>query len=152
MSYLSEEKIKEIKKELEQLKTIERRKVAKKLQDARSEGDLSENADYEAAKEAQSALEARIFELEKLFKEATPITKGNSSGVAQIGSIVFLKKENGDEISYMLVSKNEAKPEEKKLSYESPLGKEILGKKTGEKFEFTNPKGDRVIYKITAIN
>lgn len=129
--YLSKESFDELKKELEELKTTKRMEIAARLKQAKEYGDLSENSEYAEAREEQSAVETRIFELEELLKNAAMITK-HAGDVVEVGSTVTAKK--GDKaITYTIVGSYEAKPEEGKISDESPLGKAFLKHKVGDK-------------------
>lgn len=139
--YLSKEKFAELENELQQLKSEKRKDVAERLQYARSLGDLAENAEYHAARDEQAEIEARISELEELLKHAE-ILEHKKSDVAEVGSTVILKKEKtGDKSSYQIVGREESDLSAGKISYTSPLGAAILGKKKGDKFVFETPKG-----------
>lgn len=147
--YLSEERLKELQKELETLKTTSRLEVAEHLKRAKEYGDLSENAEYVEAREEQSQLETRIFELEELLKRAVIIKKHEGSGVVEVGSKVSAKK-NGTMLQYTIVGSNESKPEEGKISNESPIGRALLGHKVGDSVMVTTPSG-QAAYQITKI-
>ncbi len=139
-TYLSQEGIETIKKELQELKTKKRQEIAKRLQEAKDLGDLSENAEYFEAKEAQSFNESRIIELEKLLKNAVVIETPSEEDVVRVGSIVEVKSNNGSEI-FNIVGSAEAKPQEGKISNESPLGRAFLGRKIGDEIEIKSPSG-----------
>lgn len=129
--YLSKESFEELKKELEELKTTKRMEIAQRLKQAKEYGDLSENSEYAEAREEQSAVETRIFELEELLKNAAELTKPQGDRV-EVGSTVTARK--GDKtFIYTIVGSYEAKPEEGKISDESPLGRAFLRHKVGEK-------------------
>ncbi len=139
--YLTKERLEEFKAELENLKNIRRNEVAQRLKQAKEYGDLSENSEYAEARDEQANVETRIFELEDLLKDAVVIEKnGASNGTIEVGSVITIKK--GDKTSvYTLVGKYEAKPEEGKISDESPLGKAFLKHKVGDKIPVTTPAG-----------
>jgi transcription elongation factor GreA len=138
---LSKEKFDELAKELEQLKTVRRAEIAKNLEYARSLGDLSENAEYQEARELQAATEERIRKLEELVKHATIVTDGKQKGVVGFGSMVTIKKEGADAHEYKIVGSEEADMRERKLSHVSPLGAALMGKKKGDVFTFETPNG-----------
>ena len=138
--YLSKERLEEFKTELETLKNIKRNEVAQRLKQAKEYGDLSENSEYAEAREEQASVETRIFELEDLLKEAVVLEKNVANGAIEVGSVITIKK--GDKTSiYTIVGKYEAKPEEGKISDESPLGKAFMGHKVGDKIPVTTPTG-----------
>lgn len=133
--YFTKEGLERIKKELEELKTKKRREISKRIEEAASFGDLSENAAYTEAKEEQAFLEGKITEMESKIREAKIIEKGNMEKV-EIGSTVIVVSDDGIE-EYILVDSAEANPLENKISYSSPLGKIFLNRKVGEKVEFS---------------
>ncbi len=138
--YLSKEKKAELEVELENLKTVERKEIAEKLGYARSLGDLSENAEYHDARNQQGEIEARIDELEETLKNAVILTTGKGDSVV-VGSTVNLKKKDGTKVTYRLVGAEEADISEGRLSYESPLGQAMMGKKKKDEFSFETPNG-----------
>jgi len=140
---MTQEGYDKLKGELEELKTTGRSNAAKAIAEAREKGDLSENAEYDAAKDAQGLLEAKINELEKSMSKARVIDKSElDTSQVTILSIVKLKNlKMNKEISYTLVSEAEADLKEKKISVTSPIGKGILGKKIGEKAQIETPGG-----------
>jgi transcription elongation factor GreA len=141
-SVLSQEKFDEMAKELEHLKTVRRTEIAKNLEYARSLGDLSENAEYQEARELQAATEERIRKLDEILKHATIATDNKKKDEVSFGSKVFIKKEGGDEAhEYMIVGSEEADMRERKLSHVSPLGAALMGKKKGDVFTFETPNG-----------
>ncbi len=148
-TYLSQEGIETIKKELQELKIKKRQEIAKRLQEAKDLGDLSENAEYFEAKEAQSFNESRIIELEKLLKNAVVIETPSEENIVRVGSIIEVKSNNGSEI-FNIVGSAEAKPQEGKISNESPLGRAFLGRKIGDEIEVKSP-GGITKYKIIKI-
>jgi len=149
-AYLTSEKFAELKKELEHLKTVRRKEVAESLEYARSLGDLSENAEYQEARDMQAAIEERIAHLEQVIKEAK-IVSHDKSDVVGLGSQVCIQKagEKGS-ICYTIVGSEEANIHEKKLSYLSPLGEALMGKGKGDEIEFTTPNGKQK-YKILKV-
>lgn len=151
--YLTPERFEELKKELETLKGDKRADVAERLKRAKEFGDLSENSEYVEAREEQSWVEARIYELEEMLKQATMIQKGKGGDEVAIGSTVTadrIKDKVKEEKTFMIVGSDESKPEENKISNESPLGAAFLGKKVGDTLELKAPNGS-VTYKITRI-
>jgi transcription elongation factor GreA len=139
---VSQEKFDEMVKELDNLKTVRRTEIAKNLEFARSLGDLSENAEYQEARELQAATEERIRKLEELVKNAKIVTDGKKKDVVGFGSIVSIKKQGGTEVhEYTIVGSEEADMREKKLSHLSPLGAALMGKKKGDSFTFETPNG-----------
>lgn len=139
--YLSKEKYEELEKELHELVTIRRKEVADRLEYARSLGDLSENAEYHAARDEQGEVESRIEELTNLLKYAEIIHHKKTDAVV-VGSTVTLKREKDDEkFIYQIVGSEETDLSVGKISYNSPLGNAILGKKKKDKFSFETPKG-----------
>lgn len=148
-TYLSPEGTEILKKELQELKTKKRQEIAKRLQEAKDLGDLSENAEYFEAKEAQSLNENRIAELEELLKNAVIIKAPSAEDIVRIGSTIETKLNNNVEI-FSIVGSAEAKPQEGKISNESPLGRAFLGKRAGDEVEIKTP-GGVVKYKIIKI-
>lgn len=148
-TYLSPEGMETLKKELQELKTKKRQEIAKRLQESKDLGDLSENAEYFEAKEAQSLNENRIGELEELLKKAVVINTPSAEDVIRIGSSIETKLNDSVEI-FKIVGSAEAKPQEGKISNESPLGRAFLGKKAGDEVEIKTP-GGVVKYKIIKI-
>src|SRR3989344_9275384 len=149
-NYLSQEKFDELTAELEHLKTVRRREIAEQLEYARSLGDLSENAEYEEARNLQAATEDRIRFIEEQLAHARIIehTKGN---VVSLGSIVTIQKQGEkEELTYEVVGSAEANMQERKISHLSPLGSALMGKKKSDVFSFDTPKGVQK-YKIVNI-
>jgi transcription elongation factor GreA len=151
--YLTRERLVELEKELHDLKTNGRKSVAQKIADARGHGDLSENAEYDAAKEEQQHLEMKIVRLELTLSRATLIAADDlPNDKVYILSRVKLKDlKTKDEFEYLLVSNEEANFEENKISVNSPIGKALLGKTKGESVDITVPAG-LLKYKILDIN
>lgn len=147
---LTQEKFDELKEELERLTTVARKEIAESLEYARSLGDLSENAEYQAARELQAATEERIRRLEHVIKSAV-IVSDKKKGVVGFGSTVTIKKKgSGESHMYTIVGSEEANMREQKISHLSPLGEAMLNKKKGETFTFSTPSG-RQEYTIVEI-
>lgn len=147
--YLTKERLEELKVELETLKSKRRVEVAERLKQAKEYGDLSENSEYVEAREEQASVETRIVELENLLKQAVTIKKSEGGDTVTVGSTVTVQK-GGKTMSYTIVGSYEAKPEEGRISDESPLGKAFLRKKIGETVDVTAPAGT-VTYEIVKI-
>lgn len=130
----------ELEKELETLKG-RRGDIADKIAEARDYGDLSENAEYDAAREEQGVVESRIAEIEEILMNADIIAGGTKKGVVALGSTVELET-NGKVMTYVVVGPVEANPLEGKISNESPIGEALLDKKVGEHVTITTPKGE----------
>lgn len=128
----------ELETELSELKN-RRTEIAEKIANARDYGDLSENAEYDAAREEQAQLESRVAELEEILQNADIIKPAKSNGTIQVGSTVDLK--NGKKVTYQIVGPVEADPLEGKISNESPIGAALMGKKVGDKVTIETPKG-----------
>jgi transcription elongation factor GreA len=145
---ITEDGKKELEIELEALKA-RRGDVADKIAEARDFGDLSENAEYDAAREEQGLLETRIAEIEEIINNAD-IIKGGSNGLVGLGSKVDLTSD-GKTVTYTIVGPVEANPLEGKISNESPIGLALFGRKVGDDATITTPKGS-VTYKIANVN
>jgi len=151
-SFLTPEKFEELKKELEQLKTVRRKEVAESLEYARSLGDLSENAEYQEARDMQAAIEERIGHLEKVIKEAKIVAHTKKGEVIGLGSEATIQKDKEkDSRTYTIVGSEEANIHEHKLSYLSPLGEALMGKAKGDTFVFETPGGKQT-YKVLKVN
>lgn len=149
---VSQEKFDEMVAELENLKTVRRTEIAKNLEYARSLGDLSENAEYQEARDLQAATEERIRKLEDLVKKAHIMTDGKKKDIVGFGSSVTIKKEGGVEShEYSIVGSEEADMRARKLSHVSPLGAAIMGRKKGEVFTFETPNGKQT-YSIEKVS
>jgi len=147
---LTREKFNQMVEELEHLKTTRRTEIAESLEYARSLGDLSENAEYQEARELQAATEERIRKLEDIIKRAKIIshTKGDE---IDFGSVVVIKKTDAsDKHEYTIVGSEEADMRERKISHVSPLGSAMMGKKKGDEFTFETPSGKQN-YKIVSV-
>ena len=149
---LTLEGLKKIEEELERFKSVKRREVAERIKEAIEFGDISENSEYEDAKNEQAMIEGRILTLEKMLRNAKVIDEGDiHTDVVSVGSTVRLKDiEVGDEIDYTIVGSAEADPTENKISNESPVGKAILGQKNGSVVEVSVPAG-KLQYQIMNI-
>jgi transcription elongation factor GreA len=143
INYYTEEGLKKLKDELHRLKTVERPAISKQIAEARDKGDLSENAEYDAAKEAQGLLEARIAKMDDVIANARVVDESQmDTSKAYILSKVKIKNvANGKTLQYQLVAENEADLKANKLSIESPIGKGLLGKAKGEIAEIQIPSG-----------
>ena len=138
--YLTSEGFLKLEEELNEAKTVKRPQIIKDLKEARAQGDLSENAEYSAARDAQGKLEARIKEIEYTLEHAT-IIENNNDGKVKVGSVVTILYDDDDEEEYSIVGSTEADPFENKISNESPIAKAILGKKAGETVSVESPNG-----------
>ena len=141
--YLSSEGFERIKKELIELRVERRKEIAERLEYAKSLGDLTENSEYQEAKEEQLKNEARIAELEILLAKAVLISKSSNQSIISLGSTIIVKRENSDNPpeEYVIVGSEEADPKGKKISNESPLGRAFLGRKKGDVVLVAAPKG-----------
>ncbi len=142
-NYLSKEGYEKLEKELRDLKTRGRKEIAEEISEARSKGDLSENAEYDAAKEAQGHLEKRIAELENTLATASIIDDKNidTSKAYVLSTVTIHNKKVDKEMKYTLVSKDEADFKKGKISVDSPIGKAILGREIGDTFTVKVPAG-----------
>lgn len=151
MEYLSAEKLKELQKELEQLKTVRRKEVADSLEFAKSMGDLSENAEYIQAREDQAGIEERIAKLEMILKSVVVVSKHHSN-IIEVGSTAVVQKKGAtDTQKYQIVGSEESDMSTGKISNASALGVALFGKKKGEEFSFKTPKGAVAHYTIIDI-
>jgi transcription elongation factor GreA len=143
VSYYTLEGLKKLKDELNQLRDVERPKASEAIAEARDKGDLSENAEYDAAKEAQGLLEMRIAKMEEVASNARVIDESQlDTSKALVHSLVKIKnKTNGSEMTYKLVAQSEADIKTGKISVESPIGKGLLGKQVGDTAEISVPNG-----------
>lgn len=132
-----------IEAELEQLKTVRRKEIAARIKQAIEFGDISENSEYDEAKNEQAQIEERIMKLENILKKAVVIDEDEiSTDLVSVGSTVLIKENgNPEELKYTIVGSAEADPYENKISNESPVGKALLGKKVGDKVEVQIPDG-----------
>ncbi len=150
-TYISKDGLEKLRAELEDMITVKRPEVADRIHDAKEHGDLSENAEYEDAKNEQAFVEGRIQTLQALIKNATIIDENHSTDHVQIGSTVEVASDDGGKESFTIVGSTEAKPTEGRISNESPVGRALLGKKKGENVTVQVPAGD-IAYKIVGIS
>jgi len=136
--------------ELEERKTKMRQMIADSIKEAKEQGDLSENAEYSEAKHQQNENETRIAELEGILKDSVVATKRKSFLSVDIGSRLVVKM-NGKELNFEIVGSNEVDPAQGKISNESPLGEEFIGKVKGDKVKITTPGGTVVRYEIVSV-
>ncbi len=149
--YLTPEGAQKLREELERLKGPERAAISQRLREAIQMGDLSENADYHKAKEDQGFLEGRIQEIERILQSAVIIeTNHGVKEVVSIGATVTLQEEGEDPEIYQIVGAKEADPKNGRISNESPLGKELLGKRVGDVVSIQSPGGE-LKFKIISI-
>jgi len=143
ISYLTQEGYDRLSGELDKLKSEGRAKVAAAIAEAREKGDLSENAEYDAAKDAQGMLEAKINEMEKALANSRIIDMSqlDTSSVTVLSNVTLRNVKNNFEVTYQLVAESEANTKLKKISVKSPLGEGLLGKAVGEIAEITTPAG-----------
>jgi transcription elongation factor GreA len=151
---LTPEGLDKLKDELQQLSTSKRREVAERIKEAREFGDISENSEYDDAKNEQAMLEARIAQLQEKLRMATVIDAEDlSTDVVAIGSVVHVKDEKtGKSVKYTIVGSAEANPEQAKLSNESPVGRALLGRKRNDVVAVQVPRGPARKLKITKID
>ena len=140
-TYLSKDGLEKLRAELDDMTSVKRPEVAQRIHDAKEHGDLSENAEYEDAKNEQAFTEGRIQTLEAMIKNATLIDEHTSTDHVQIGSTVKVKGDDGPE-TFLIVGSAEAKPAQGRISNESPVGRALLGRKKGEKVVVKVPAGD----------
>ena len=139
--------------ELENLKTVKRKEVAEKIKVARGYGDLSENSEYDEAKNEQGMIESRIAELEKRLKHARVIDGSELTNESvSVGSHVKIRDEDGDEDEYDITGSTEADPLAGKISDESPIGAALIGHSAGERVDVTLPNGSTGVYEIVEIS
>ncbi len=143
VTYITEEGLRKLKEELEQLTRVERPAISRQIAEARDKGDLSENAEYDAAKEAQGMLEMKIAKLENLIANARVIdeSKIDTSTVQMMNKVKLKNLANGQMMEYTLVSETEADLKTGKLSIQTPIAKALIGRKAGEKVEVSVPSG-----------
>jgi transcription elongation factor GreA len=149
-TYISRDGLDKLRHELEEMVSVRRPEIAQRIHDAKEHGDLTENAEYEDAKNEQAFVEGRIQMVEALIKNATLIDEHHSKDHVQIGSTVKLDGPDGAQ-TFTIVGSTEAKPTEGRISNESPVGRALLGKKKGENVTVQVPAGD-IDYKIVAIS
>jgi len=152
IGYYTEEGLKKMRDELHQLKTVDRKVATQAIVDARDKGDLSENAEYDAAREAQAMLEFRITKLEDVIANARIVdeSKIDLSKASILTTVKIKNLKNGASMKYTLVAENEADLKAGKISVDSPIGKALLGKKVGEKVDVDVPAG-KVTFELSEI-
>ncbi len=148
--YLTPTGVEKLSAELEKLTGIERPALAGRLRDAIKMGDLSENADYIAAKEDQAFLEGRILEIEEILRQAVIIEKDAPTDQVSVGNKVTIVEEDGEPETYTLVGAQEADPRDGMISNESPIGNALLGKKTGDEVTVETPSG-QIVFSVLKI-
>ncbi len=132
-----------LEKELEQLKSVKRKEVVERIKTARSFGDLSENSEYDSAKEEQAFVEGRITTIEHMLRGSVIIENTGSDGIVSLGKTVSFKElPDGDEESYTIVGSAEADPFEAKISNDSPIASSLMGKREGDKVSIQTPGGE----------
>lgn len=143
INHYSQEGLQKLKDELHYMKTVQRASISNQIAEARDKGDLSENAEYDAAKEAQGLLEMKISKLENVVGNARVIDDTNidTSKVFILSKVKIKNISNGMVVDYLLVAENEANLKEKKISVESPIGKGLLGKSIGDIADVVTPNG-----------
>lgn len=143
VAYYTEEGLKKLKDELHHMKTVQRPSISEQIAEARDKGDLSENAEYDAAKEAQGLLEMKISKMEELISKARVIDNDSidTSKVFILSNVTIKNVANGMTLQYRLVAESEADLKEKKISVESPIGKGLLGKSVGDIADIQTPNG-----------
>ena len=149
---LTPEGLENLKKEIEHLSTTKRREVAERIKEAREFGDITENSEYDDAKNEQAMLEARIMTLEDKLRSASVIdAKELSADVVRVGSQVQVTDDKGKSLSYTIVGSTESNPSENKLSNESPVGKALVGRKKGDSVKVVLPSGKQRELKVDKI-
>ena len=143
VSYYTQEGLDRLKNDIKELESIERPKISQQIAEARDKGDLSENAEYDAAKEAQGLLEARIAKLKNKLANARLIDDSDidSSKVFILSTVKIKNIQNKMEVSYTIVAENEADLKARKISVDSPIGKGLLGKSVGDTADIQTPSG-----------
>jgi transcription elongation factor GreA len=152
-SLITPEGLDKLRAELEELQTVRRREVAERIKEAREFGDISENSEYDDAKNEQAMLESRIAQMEERLRRAIVVDKDQlDTGIVSVGVKVHVKdQKTGDSRKFQLVGSAEANPAEEKLSHESPIGKALMGRKRGEIVSVEVPRGGSRELKITKI-
>lgn len=153
ISYFTEEGLKKLQQELHHLKAVERPGISRQIAEARDKGDLSENAEYDAAKDAQGLLEVRISKLEEVLSNARLLdeSKLDTSKVSVLSIVKIMNAANKQTMTYTLVAENEADLKSGKISVSSPIGKGLLGKKVGETAEISVPSG-KMLFEVLEIS
>jgi len=147
--FITPEGLEKLKQELNELRTVRRPELIQRIQDAKELGDLSENADYQSAKDEQGFIEGKIMELEDLVKNAVIVKRAKSNGKVGIGSEVKITS-GSMEFQYTITGSNESDPLSGKISNESPLGQAIMDRSVGDEFSIRTPNGE-MRYKILEV-
>lgn len=140
-TFLTEEGLKKLEQELDHLRTAKRAEIAERLHQAMEDGELIENAEYEAAKNEQAFVEGRILTLEMMLNNAVIIKGDGPQGQVHLGSVVTVREEGGPPERYFIVGAAEADPREGRISNESPLGRSLMGRKVGDEVKVHAPDG-----------
>lgn len=149
---LTNEGIEKLEEELKNLRGPWRKEIAQKLKEARAQGDLSENAEYDAAKDEQSKMEARIAQIEHILRNSEIISESDGDCITLGSKVKLFDIEFDEEVDYHIVGPAEANPREGRISDESPLGKGLIGQKEGANVDITGPTGDVMKFKILKIS
>ena len=152
-SVITQEGLEKLKDEIEQLSTVKRREVAERIKEAREFGDISDNAEYDDAKNEQALLEQRIAQLEERLRRSEVVDeKDIDTNEVSVGTVVHVKdQKSGDSQKFQVVGSAEADPTQQKLSNESPIGKALIGSKRNEVVTVETPRGPKKKFKITKI-
>lgn len=150
-TFLTEEGLKKLEQELEHLRTVKRAEIAERLHQAMEDGELIENAEYEAAKNEQAFVEGRILTLETMLNNAVIIKADGPQGQVHLGSTVTVREEGSSPEKYQLVGAAEADPRHGRISNESPLGKALMGRKVGDEIKVNAPAGT-LTFTVVEIN
>lgn len=150
-TYLSKDGLEKLRAELDEMVSVKRPEVANRIHDAKEHGDLSENAEYEDAKNEQAFLEGKILALEGMLSSAVIIDTDRPAGVVSLGSKITVKETGSKPESYTLVGAAEANPKDGLISNESPLGKALLGRKIGDDVKVNAPQGT-LSFRVVAID
>ncbi|PID83475.1 transcription elongation factor GreA [Candidatus Campbellbacteria bacterium] len=151
MVYLSKEKLEELKKELEELTTVGRKEIAERLDEAKSYGDLKENAEYHQAREDQGIMESRILEIDDIIKNSEVFKKHKATKVELGCVVVIAKKGSKEKNTYEIVGSQDADIFAGKLDRHAPLAVAMMEKTEGEFFDFKKPNGESITYKVVDI-
>ena len=148
---VTKEGLEKLQHEFDERTTVIRQEIAKSIKEAKEQGDLSENAEYSAAKERQTENEARIAQLEVQIKDSRVVERNVNDDSAQIGSKVGVRTKNHQEMTFEIVGSNEADPVQRRISNESPIGKALIGAHAGDMVDVDTPSG-KMQYEITSVN
>lgn len=153
LNVLTPEGLRKLEDELEHLKTVKRKEIAERIKASKEFGDISENAEYEDAKNEQAFIEGRILQLDQILRTARVVDNHNApSDTIMVGSTVRVRDlGSGEEISYMIVGSAEADPDRDRISNESPVGRALLGRRAGETVDVTVPAG-KLKYRVLKIS